>query len=49
MRKQRAVGVLEKSLLTGVNTGGFLKEVSFVLNFEGWAEKWRLARRRGGE
>lgn len=28
---------------------GFLKEVSFVLNFKGWAEKWRLDRRRGGE
>lgn len=49
MRKQRAVGVLEKSLLAGVNTGGFLKEVSFVLNFEGWAEKGRLEGRRGGE
>lgn len=49
MRKQRAVGVLEKSLLAGVNTGGFLKEVSFVLNFEGWAEKWRLDRTREGE
>lgn len=35
MRKQRAVGVLEKSLLAGVNLGGFLKEVSFVLNLEG--------------
>lgn len=43
------MGVLEKSLLAGVNTGGFLKEVSFVLNFEGWTEKWRVDRRRGGE
>lgn len=49
MRKQRAVGFLEKSLSAGVNTRGFLKEVSFVLNFKGWAEKWRLDRRRGGE
>ena len=27
MRKQRALGFLEKSLLAGVNTRGFLKEV----------------------
>lgn len=48
VRKQRVVGVLEKSFVAGVNPGGFLKEVSFVLNFEGWAEKWRLDGSRRG-
>lgn len=41
--------VFKWGFLAGVNTGGFLKEVSFVLNFEGWAEKWRLDRTREGE
>lgn len=43
------MGVLEKSLLDGMNPGGSLKEVSFVLSLEGWAKTWRLdgSRRKG--
>lgn len=41
-------GVLEKSLLAGVNLGGSPKEVSLVLSLEGWGEEWRWDGRRSG-